>query len=617
MRSETRKKLSAAVLAALLAASPAFPAILTPAASLSGTEWQTENIYNGSNIENQNYSHWSSPVESYLAPCGDGTLMRVQYVPSTKETIAEYYNASYELQSTKSIPKELPLFGGFYETDQYYFLLTGQKNLSESSSVEVYRITKYDKNWNRLGAAGLSDCNTTIPFDAGSARMADSGNYLMIRTCHEMYKSGDGYNHQANVTIQLDMEQMKITDSFTDVMNTSYGYVSHSFNQFIKVENNHIVTLDHGDAYPRSLVLLLYPGDISSGRFTPEYTPCAGGNMFTFAGKTGDNSTGASAGGFEISSSAYLAAGNSIDQSSANGSTRNIFIAAADRQTGRVTTSWLTDYEEGAPSASTPHMVKIKEDTYAVLWSVTSSDTETSTVYYTTISGNGTQTADIYKLEGNLSDCVPVVSAGELIWYTWEDERLDFYTIDLNDLSQTDRKEIKNGTKEFTITFDAGEGFVEGKTTLGTTNKTLPALPEASRDGYILDGWYTDVSGGTKITSSTTFTQDTTVYARWTAAPDADLQGVIIKSAKSPAKGKLKLSWKPVSAADGYEIAISTGKAFKPGSSVVTNVSASKTARTVTRLSKGKCYVRIRAYQTVKGQTYYGDWSQTLKVKIK
>ena len=40
---------------------------------------------------------------------------------------------------------------------------------------------------------------------------------------------------------------MTITDSYTGVMNVDYGYVSDSFNQFIKTDGNHIVALDRGD----------------------------------------------------------------------------------------------------------------------------------------------------------------------------------------------------------------------------------------------------------------------------------------------------------------------------------------------------------------------------------
>lgn len=48
-------------------------------------------------------------------------------------------------------------------------------------------------------------------------------------------------------------------------------------------------------------------------------------------------------------------------------------------------------------------------------------------------------------MEGNLSDCVPVVENHKLVWYTWEDEIILFYEIDLNDLSKNDIKVILNG----------------------------------------------------------------------------------------------------------------------------------------------------------------------------
>ena len=60
--------------------------------------------------------------------------------------------------------------------------------------------------------------------------MTHSGDHLLVRTCHEMYKSSDGNNHQSNVTIEVDMPSMTITDSYTGIMNVDYGYVSQSFN---------------------------------------------------------------------------------------------------------------------------------------------------------------------------------------------------------------------------------------------------------------------------------------------------------------------------------------------------------------------------------------------------
>ena len=84
-----------------------------------------------------------------------------------------------------------------------------------------------------------------------------------------MYTSADGLNHQANMTFQVNFTTapMTVTDKQYTVYNTSTGYARHSFNQFIRVENNKILAIDHGDAYPRSIVLFKYGKDVSSGTF--------------------------------------------------------------------------------------------------------------------------------------------------------------------------------------------------------------------------------------------------------------------------------------------------------------------------------------------------------------
>ena len=69
---------------------------------------------------------------------------------------------------------------------------------------------------------------------------------------------------------------------------------------------------------------------------------------------------------------------------------------------------------------------------------------------------------------------------------------------------------------EFIVTFD-GNGGTPSVVSMTTTNQKLTSLPSASRSGsYSFDGWYTDKSGGTKITTDTVFSANTTVYAHWT-----------------------------------------------------------------------------------------------------
>ena len=69
---------------------------------------------------------------------------------------------------------------------------------------------------------------------------------------------------------------------------------------------------------------------------------------------------------------------------------------------------------------------------------------------------------------------------------------------------------------EFIVTFDAGGG-TPSVGSMTTTDQKLSSLPSASRSGsYSFDGWYTEKSGGTKITTATVFSANTTVYAHWT-----------------------------------------------------------------------------------------------------
>ena len=69
---------------------------------------------------------------------------------------------------------------------------------------------------------------------------------------------------------------------------------------------------------------------------------------------------------------------------------------------------------------------------------------------------------------------------------------------------------------EFIVTFD-GNGGTPSDGSMTTTDQKLTSLPSASRSGsYSFDGWYTEKSGGTKITTDTVFSANTTVYAHWT-----------------------------------------------------------------------------------------------------
>ena len=399
--------------------------------------------YSGSNVNDQDYVQWSDTVKSYLTVCDNGNYMRVQSGAIKGKLLVEYYSSDFEPLSTKLIDNELPIFGAFYDSGNNYYVLSGQENPKQNDSLEVFRITKYDKNWNKIKSCGLYGANTTVPFDAGSARMTHSGDHLLVRTCHEMYKSSDGNNHQANVTIEVDMPSMTITDSYTGVMNVDYGYVSHSFNQFIKTDGNHIVALDHGDAHPRSAVLVKYNSDFTTGKFFPSYFEQVSNiDVVTYPEYTAGhyNYTGAAIGGFDVSSSSYIVAQSTVDLDYINTSeTRNVYVSAVSKDLSTNKLNKITSYAEGTDSASAPQLVKINNNSFLLLWA---RDTKVSCVK---LNADGTVNGSIHTFEGSLSDCQPVIKNGRAVWYVYDKNNVTFNSLNLSNLDDIKTIDVKTG----------------------------------------------------------------------------------------------------------------------------------------------------------------------------
>lgn len=381
------------------------------------------------NVGVQNYTRWAAPVRSYLADRGGGSLTRLEYTGT--QLVAETYDADRKLAQQKKINMELPLFGGFYAGTDSYFVAFGQTNYEEENSREVIRVVRYSKDWERLGAASLYGANTAVPFYAGSLRMVQSGDQLYVRTTHQMYAKDGGVGYQANMMFSVHIPDMQISDESTGVTNVGRGYVSHSFNQFLAVdEDDNLIAADHGDAYPRSMVLLKYKEKAGMGSFSERGADAV--NVLKFGGTLGDSLTGASLGGIAAMNGAYLTAGNSVDQGEGytGSGTRNIFVTSTPRESFSAADTqihWITNYGKGdGVSVSTPHLVKIDRDRALLLYTVDGS------VQYGILDGNGNLIGKIQTTDGKLSDCAPVRSGNEVVWYYTDDSAPVFCAIDLD-----------------------------------------------------------------------------------------------------------------------------------------------------------------------------------------
>ncbi len=383
--------------------------------------------YNRNGYDYVNLSRWTTPINSHLV-AENGGYTRVEAIGDV--LTVERYDENLQFVSRRDIPLELPLFGGVYLCEDYNFVVVGQENLEENNDAEVFRIIRYTKDWVREDAASIRGANTTIPFDAGCLRFARSGDMLYIRTCHEMYMAYDGKNHQANVTLCVDIPAMEVTSQFTHVLNSAYGYVSHSFNQFILVDGTDVLALDHGDAYPRAIVIFRYDGSNGTLDFD-EIVPSV--NVLEIAESTDHyNDTGVEIGGFEFSDTHYLVAGNSTSQAGGINfkyNQRNIFVTATpkdDFSQSATTITWLTNYAEGDEvDLGTPHLVKLEDGRFFLMWRV---DERINCCF---ITADGQLASEIYDLAGALSDCAPVQVGDQLIWYVTQDSTPVFCTIDL------------------------------------------------------------------------------------------------------------------------------------------------------------------------------------------
>ena len=90
-----------------------------------------------------------------------------------------------------------------------------------------------------------------------------------------------------------------------------------------------------------------------------------------------------------------------------------------------------------------------------------------------------------------------------------------------------------------------------------------------------------------------------------------------LRSIKNAGKNKVRLTWKKVSKATGYEIYRSTKK--KGTYKKIKTISKNKTVSFVTKLpkKKGTCYFKVRTYRRAEGKVFYGKDSAVKSKKVK
>lgn len=394
---------------------------------------ETGTALNRDNNLNVNFKRWKDQLSSYILDNGDGTISILETNNLSNDfedniVTIDTYNKDSDLIGSKSIEFELPLFGGFFEGEKNNYLVFGQNNIEENNGKEVIRIVKYDKDFNRISSASIrgGESFTTKPFDAGCGRMDEYENILILHTSRERYTTEDGENHQSQLTIALDTSTMKILNNMGRFQN---NHVSHSFDQYILFDNGKPIYIDHGDAYPRSVVLNYGKLDGNS----IEYKKYNQVDLFQIPGESGANATGVSIGGFEISDKNHIVAMNTVDHSLVKKYTsyeligldydqRDIVLSVnprGNKESVNVKHITVENYIGTEKNGSIPQLVKISDSKLMVLWQEYSKDNKQMNLKYGLIDGEGNLLGEVKEIKDFvLSECKPIVFENNIVWYT-------------------------------------------------------------------------------------------------------------------------------------------------------------------------------------------------------
>ena len=116
------------------------------------------------------------------------------------------------------------------------------------------------------------------------------------------------------------------------------------------------------------------------------------------------------------------------------------------------------------------------------------------------------------------------------------------------------------------VTFNAGEGKADAETARTDKDGKLAELPNAARDGYTFEGWFTAAEGGDAVTADTVFDKDTTVFAHWKKNVVSTTPSVKLSTSAYTYNGKVKTPGVKVSVngtvltKDNYSVSYGKGR---------------------------------------------------------
>lgn len=392
----------------------------------------------------------------WLIPDADGGYAVVSVEEA--QLRVETFSGDGASQGIRTLPAELSIFGGFYVGEDGYYAAYGQENKEENDGKEVYRIVKYDRSWNRVGAASITggESYTIRPYYfTDSTGMAEEDGVLVLHTARLRYTSSDGLNHQSNFTARIRTSDMSVLETSSEF---PANHVSHSFAQDVIFADGAPVYADLGDAYPRSFAISQSSGTQAE--------------VLPFYGAIGDNTTHAALGGVAASDGYYLLAGASAPQTDASSwkeERMNALLAVVPKDgfpAGKADIQWLTSYTDGSEWVEDVRLVAVNDNTFVVMWQTRNAAGKAGDFSYALFDGQGRQMGSTQTVADYQMPTGNVVVDGETL--TWV--RPDFGVISRS------YTENNRGLLVYTLQVDANQATGSAQVSFGVTPSSMELM---------------------------------------------------------------------------------------------------------------------------------------------
>lgn len=332
-----------------------------------------------------------------------------------KNTLIDYtLTESGKVKSKKTVKLgKFDYWRGFYAgPDDCLYVAVGYDNSKKSRKKTVVKVMKYSASWKlqktcKIKGSASNSFEGIICPDTNS-RMMMYGSKLYLIMGRIMFFEG----HESNIAFEINTKTMKYKEANKD-------YTSHSFNQFIRFDNGCLYISNHGDAYPRAVNLVKVKSYGTKNESIKEVLP------FKIKGETGNNYTGLTEGGMEVTANHIMIAGASVPQkykvAGVTGNKpsymQNVYLTITDKTTMKSRIKWLTTYnpKKSKTIVSEVRMLKLSDDYVVVMYTTTKKSKDT--LHYVVVNDAGKVVCHkTYKNMVFSASTQPILHNGAIVW---------------------------------------------------------------------------------------------------------------------------------------------------------------------------------------------------------